>query len=246
MKFSRLPQWQRFVIPLALMLLLTFVFGKQYVAKELLKKRQQVTQLETELRTARTESEELKTAKAVSVQEASVLQQANHLLRESDRQRQDEIASLKADLAFYRRLGGANGSQTGLAIHHVELRRTASARVFELVFTLTQNIRWASSIVGEIDVSIDGILNGKAEHLNEADLLAENTSNLKFEFKYFQQLERLITLPEGFKAKHLTLQLDPEGSGSNIVQTVSWQNLFGTGSIETGSLESGSEKSDSD
>lgn len=241
MKFSRRPQWQRFVILLALMLLVTFIFGKQYVAKELLKKRQQLALLETELQTARAESEELKTAKAVSIQEVSVVQQANHLLRESERQRQDEIASLKADLAFYRRLGGANGSQAGLAIHHVELRRTDSARVFELVFTLTQNIRWASSIAGDIDVTIDGIQNSKAKHLDESELLAENTSTLKFEFKYFQQLERLITLPEGFEAKHLTLQLEPKGSGSKVEQTISWQDLFGDGAVE-----SGAEKSDSD
>lgn len=229
MKFSKRPPWQRFAILLALMLLVTFIFGKHYVGKELLKKRHQVAQLEAELQTARNENETLKTAKAVSVQGASVLQQANDLLRESDRQRQDEIASLKADLAFYRRLGGANGSQTGLAIHHVELRRTQSTQVFELVFTLTQNIRWAASIAGDIDVSIDGIVNGKAEHLDESELLAENTSALQFEFKYFQQLERLITLPEGFEAKLLTLQLDPEGSGTRIEQTISWEDLFGDG-----------------
>lgn len=251
MKFFRLSQWQKFVIPLALMLLITFIFGKQYVAKELTKKRQQITQLETELQTSRDESEELKTAKAVSVQGVAVLQQANKLLRESDRQRQDEIASLKADLAFYRRLGGANGSQTGLAIHHVELLRTDSPQVFELLFTLTQNIRWASSIAGDIDVTIDGIQNGKAEHLDESELLAENTSTLKFEFKYFQQLERLITLPEGFKAKHLTLQLNPEGAESKVEQTISWQDLFGDSPSESGpdeldSRESGSRESDSD
>ena len=227
MKFSSRPLWQRFSILLALMLLITFIFGKHYVTKELYNKRQEVAQLQSELQAARDEANELLTAKAVSVQEAAVLQQANKLLRESDRQRQDEIASLKADLAFYRRLGGANGSQSGLAIHHVELRRTDSERVYELDFTLTQNIRWASSIAGKINLSIDGILNGKAEHLDESELLAENTSTLTFEFKYFQQLERLITLPDGFEAKHLTLQLDPEGSEVNVEQTISWQELFG-------------------
>ena len=235
MKFSNRPPWQRFAILLSLMLLVTFIFGKQYVAKELLKKRQQVAQLESDLQTVRAELENLQTANAVSVLEAAVLQQANHLLRESDRARQDEIASLKADLAFYRRLGGANGAQTGLAIHHAELRRTNSAQVFELVITLTQNIRWASSISGNIDLSIDGIQDGKAQHLSKGALLAENTGNMKFEFKYFQQLERLITLPEGFVPKHLTLTLDPEGSGSKIEQTTTWMELFGESDSATAS-----------
>lgn len=233
MNFSKLPQWQRISILLALMLLVTFLFGRQYVDKELSKKRQQIVQLEADLQTSRAETEDLRTANAVSVQEVVVLQQANNLLRDSERQRQDEIASLKADLAFYRRLGGANGSQAGLAIHHVELRRTDYPQVFELVFTLTQNIRWASSIAGDIDVTIDGIQGGKAIHLGKSQLLAKNTATLKFDFKYFQQLERLITLPEGFDPKHLTLKLDSAGSGSKVEQTLDWQDLFGDGTIKS-------------
>ena len=235
MNFSRLPQWQRISILLALMLLVTYLFGRQYVDKELSKKRQQVVQLETDLQTSRAETEDLETANAVAVQEVVVLQQANNLLRDSERNRQDEIASLKADLAFYRRLGGADGSQAGLAIHQVELRRTDSPQVFELVFTLTQNIRWASSIDGNIDVTIDGIQDGKALHLGKSQLLAENTATLKFEFKYFQQLERLITLPEGFDPKYLTLKLDTAGSGNKVEQTLVWQDLFGVSTINPAS-----------
>lgn len=235
MKFSRRPQWQRFSILLALMLLVTFIIGRQYVAKELFKKRQQIVQLESGLQASRLENEDLRTANAVAVQEVAVLQQANHLLRESDRNRQDEIASLKADLAFYRRLGGANGSQAGLAIHHVELRRTGSSQVFELVFTLTQNIRWAASISGNINITIDGVQGDKAAHLNESQLLAKNTDTLKFEFKYFQQLERLITLPEDFVPKHLTLKLDPADPGSKVEQTLDWQDLFGGSTVRTAS-----------
>lgn len=215
------------------MLLVTVLFGRQYVAKQLVKKHEQIAQLEADLRTSRLENEELRTANAVAVQEAMVLQQANNLLRVSERNRQDEIASLKADLAFYRRLGGADGSQAGLAIHHVELRRTGSPQVFELVFTLTQNIRWAASISGNISVTIDGIQDGKALHLDESQLLAENTKSLKFEFKYFQQLERLITLPQGFEPKYLTLKLDPAGTGNKAEQTLDWQDLFGDSTSKT-------------
>ena len=235
MKFSKLPQWQRLSILLTLMLLVTFMFGRQYVTKELSKKREQIVQLESDLQTFRAENESLRTANAVSVQEATILQQANNLLRDSERQRQDEIATLKADLAFYRRLGGADGAQAGLAIHQVELRPTDSPQVFKLVFTLTQNIRWAASISGNVNVSIEGIQNGKAARLEESKLLAENTDSLKFEFKYFQQLERLINLPEGFDPTYLTLKLNPTGSSKKVEQTLDWQDLFGESTIKTAS-----------
>lgn len=226
MNTSKQPGWGRIVLAATLVLLLAYVGGKRYVGKELIKARAQIELLEAELETAQSGADSDKTNNAVAVQEAAVLQAANNLLRESERKRQDEIASLKADLAFYRRLGGASGSQAALAIHHVELRRTGSPRVFELVFTLTQNIRWASVIAGDVNLSIDGIKGGKAVHLNESQLLAENTAKLQFEFKYFQQLERLITLPEGFQANYLTLTLDTKDASKNVEQTISWQELF--------------------
>ena len=216
MTTSKQPGWNRIALAAVLLLLIVYVGGKRYVAKELIKARERIAQLEAEIQVAQGEVDSDKTGKAVAVQEAAVLQKANELLRESERQRQDEIASLKADLAFYRRLGGASGSEADLAIHHIELRRTDSPRVFELFFTLTQNIRWASVISGDIDLTVDGIMAGKAVHLDESKLLAESASDLKFEFKYFQQLERLITLPEGFEAKHLTLTLKSKDTAKNV------------------------------
>ncbi len=68
----------------------------------------------------------------VVAREADVIRRANNLLRVSERQRQDEIASLQADLEFYRRLGGANGSQAPLSVHHLELETTQSPRVYRV------------------------------------------------------------------------------------------------------------------
>ena len=231
MNTSKKPGWGRILLVAGLVLLVVYIGGKRYVAKELIKARENISLLEADLRATQAELDSDKTGKAVAVQEAAVLQQANDLLRASERQRQDEIASLKADLAFYRRLGVASGSNAGLAIHHVELRRTDAPRVFELVFTLTQNIRWASVIKGNIDITIDGIKNGEAIHLNKSQLLPENNGDMKFEFKYFQQLERLITLPEDFEAKHLILELDPEDSTNSVEQSINWQELFSDSSI---------------
>lgn len=226
MNSSKQTGWRRIALVATLILLVVYVGGKRYVGKQLIKARATIELLETELQAAQATADSDKTNNALVEQEAAILQQANDLLRESERKRQDEIASLKADLAFYRRLGGASGSQAALAIHHVELRRTDSPRVFELAFTLTQNIRWAAVIAGDIDLTIDGIKAGQAVHLSETQLLAKNTAEMQFEFKYFQQLERLITLPEGFEANYLTLTLYPKDSNKNVEQSISWQELF--------------------
>ena len=203
-----------------------FYVGKYYVADELIYANYQVDALQTDLQTSLQKLEAQKTHTTNAEREADVLRRANALLRESERQRQDEIAGLQADLAFYRRLGGANGSQAALAVHHMELQATHSPRVYLLVFTLTQNLRWASSIGGRIELEVDGIRNGIAEHLNGKQLLAETAAPLKFQFKYFQQFERLITLPEGFDPDRITIRLRSGSPGTAVEQTMQWQDMF--------------------
>jgi len=162
----------------------------------------------------------------VAEREADVVRRANNLLRLSERKHQDEIADLQADLEFYRRLGGANGSQTPLTVHYLELQPTQSPRVYRVVFSLTQNLRRAAVISGKIQLGIDGIRNGVAEHLTNKQLLAESAEPLSFQFKYFQQLECLITLPEDFEASRLTIQLKSNSLSTPVEQSMEWQSLI--------------------
>ena len=210
-----------------------FYVGKYYVADELIYANYHVGALQADLQTSLEKLDAQKTSTTNAEREADVLRRANALLRESERQRQDEIAGLQADLAFYRRLGGANGSQAALAVHHMELQATHSPRVYLLVFTLTQNLRWASSIAGRVELEVDGIRNGIAEHLGDKQLLAKTAAPLKFQFKYFQQFERLITLPENFDPDRLTIRLRSGSLGTAVEQTMQWQDMFIQVAIDT-------------
>jgi hypothetical protein len=231
MNFPNLPKWQLFSLPAVAIMLGVFYFGKYYVADELIYTTYHAEALEKDLQTVMDQLEAEKLSRKVAEREVEVVRQANALLRNSERQRQDEIAALKADLAFYRRLGGATGSQAPLAVHHMELQKTRSPRVYRLVFTLTQNLRWASIISGQAQLSVDGIRNGIAVHLDEKQLLADNAEHVSFQFKYFQQLERLITLPEGFEASRLTIRLNTGSLSTAIEQSMEWQALFNQASI---------------
>lgn len=226
MILPNLPKWQLFGLPAVAVMLVVFYVAKYYVADELIFANYHVDALQIDLQTALDEVEAEKMRKTIAEREADVLRQANALLRDSERKRQDEIASLKADLAFYRQLGGANGSQAPLAVHHMELQQTRSPWVYRLVFTLTQNLRWASAISGRVQLSVDGIHNGVAAHLGDNQLLAETAEPLNFQFKYFQRFERLITLPEGFDASRLTIRLKSGSLRTPVEQSMDWQDLF--------------------
>ena len=221
-----LPKWQKIAVPAVIIMLAIFYFGKYFVADELIYANYHVEALQQDLQTALEQLDAENARAAVAEREADVVRRANALLRASERKRQDEIANLQADLAFYRRLGGANGAQAPLAVHYLELQPTQAPRVYRIIFTLTQNMRWASVISGHVQLGVDGIHDGVAQHLTEKQLLAESAQPLKFQFKYFQQLEGLITLPEDFEASRLTIYLKSRSLSVPVEQSMEWQSLF--------------------
>lgn len=226
MSFPYLPKWQLLAVSAATIVLAVYFFARYFVADELIYANYHIEVLQQDLEVALKELETQKSRSILAEREADVVRRANALLRVSERERQDKIAGLRADLAFYRRLGGANGSQAALAVHYLELQATHSPRVYRIIFTLTQNLRWAAVISGQIHLGVDGIVNGVAQHLTEEKLLADSEEPLSFRFKYFQQLERLITLPEGFEANRLSIRLKSRSLRTAVEQSMEWQSLF--------------------
>jgi len=233
----QLLKWQIFAIPAVCIVLGVFYFGKYFVAAELIRANHRIDALRKDLESTRNLLAEQRARSTVAEREADVMRRANDLLRESERKRQDEIASLQADLDFYRRLGGANGSQAALTVHYIELQPTQSPRVFRAIFSLTQNLRRAAVISGQVELGVDGIRNGVAEHLTNEQLLAEADEPLSFRFKYFEQFERLITLPEGFEASKLTIQLKSSDLKTPVEQSMDWESLINQNPVETSADE---------
>ena len=232
MYYPNLPKWQLIAIPAVSIILGVFYFGKYFVAHELILTKKQLVVLKQDLQSTQDLLAEERSRSSVAEAEVDIVRRANNLLRSSERERQDEVAGLQADLDFYRRLGGANGSQAPLTVHYLELLPTQSPRVYRIIFSLTQNLRWATNISGQIQLGIDGIRDGVAEHLTNEQLLAESAGPLSFQFKHFQQLECLITLPEGYEPSRLTIHLKSNSLRTPVEQSMEWQSLINQNKID--------------
>lgn len=163
---------------------------------------------------------------AVLEQEAAVIRSANRQLRSEEAERQAEIDQLQAQVDFFGRLSGTSGSQTGLTVFQVELERTASPMVFRFVLSLTQNMQRASIVSGKASLDLEGTLDDRAVTLYWPQLSEGITSDTGFRFKYFQQLEGYITLPEAFSPTRLLVSLDVKGQRNPLVETFDWQQLI--------------------
>ncbi len=166
-------------------------------------------------------------------QETIVVRKANRLLRGEESQRQSELARLQAELDFYSRLAGTGGEQTELAVYEMELSATDSPQVFQFILTLTQNIRRASIISGKVKIDLEGTMDDRLVTLFWSQLSAENAAEPAFRFKYFQQLEGYLTLPDQFRPTRLLVTLAVKDRRKQVSRAINWQDLMDSADRES-------------
>ncbi|HUD41462.1 MAG TPA: DUF6776 family protein [Dokdonella sp.] len=168
----------------------------------------------------KTQNDELKARVAIVQRAEQVARVALEDLRRSLGERDEEIASLRADLAFYGRLVGGTRRE-GLAVHDLRLTPVAGSRAWNFVATLTQNIKRGQDIRGRLTLSVEGVQDGKLVTLDWKSLVDGGAaSGIGYGFKYFEQVKGTIMLPEGFTPNRLHLQAD--GSGNRAEQDFQW------------------------
>jgi hypothetical protein len=225
------------VIVLAVMLMLAlllvgyqFLLSKSRPGYEELEKENRFLQKELDLMVQRSNRNQARLA--VLEQEAEVIRKANRLLREEEANRQAEINRMQSELDFYSRLAGTGGEQAGLAVYRVELTPTESPLVFRFILTLTQNIRRASIISGKASIDVEGTLEDRPVTLYWSQLTEDTVVDNSFRFKYFQQLEGYLTLPEAFSPTRLVVSLDAKGQRKPLTVGFDWQELLVDSSVD--------------
>lgn len=161
-------------------------------------------------------------------QEVSTLRRSDQISRDANRdlertlaERDEEIASLRADIAFYERFVGATGQRRGLSVHDLEMRRQ-DGDAWHFVATLTQNVNRGAVNSGRLTLSIEGTRHDRMERLSWTTLRKQpNAPGAEYSFKYFQQLEGEVLLPADFKPLRVTVRLVPQG-GAAVEQSFPW------------------------
>jgi hypothetical protein len=161
-------------------------------------------------------------------QEVSTLRRSDQISREANRdlertlaERDEEIAGLRADIAFYERFVGATGQRRGLSVHALEMK-LQSGDAWHFVATLTQNLNRGAVNTGQVTLAVEGTRNDRLEKLTWSGLRKQNNApGVGYSFKYFQQVEGEVMLPKDFKPLRVTVRLVPAG-GSAVEQSFPW------------------------
>jgi hypothetical protein len=162
----------------------------------------------------------LREQKAVLERTSQVEREAHKQLDQTVSGLQDEILELKSELAFYRGIVAPKDASRGLRIQSFDVTPNAVERSYRYKLVLTQVLKNDTVVQGSIGLEIEGSLNGKMKTLDFKQVSLGDAKELKFRFKYFQNFEGDIVLPEGFVPSRVTVSVDPRGRRRSDMEKV--------------------------
>ncbi len=151
-----------------------------------------------------------------------ISRQANTDLQGTLAERDEEIASLRADIAFYERFVGATAQRHGLSVHELRLEPQRDPQLWHFVATLTQNLNRGAVNRGRLTLMVEASEGGRMQKLAWSELRQQQGApGVEYSFKYFQQVEGDIVLPPGVKPVRVFARLVP-ASGAAMEQSFTW------------------------
>lgn len=182
-------------------------------------------QAERELADARQQIEQLTRGQATAQASDRISRAALTEVQTSLAERDEEIAGLRADVAFYERLVGSTSQRKGLNAHSVEFSQEAAGS-WHYTVVLTQNLNRGAISQGQMRFSVEGVKDGKLTTVSWDELhQRQGVAGQAYSFRYFQQLDGSVMLPADFTPQRVRVSLS--GSGGNTVQTFDWKLASG-------------------
>lgn len=132
----------------------------------------------------------------------------------------NEIAELKSDLDFYRGIVSPREASQGLNIERFDLNANAGAASYHYKLVLTQVLKNNTVTRGSVSLQVEGSQDGQLKSLSLEEVTADKKKSLAFRFKYFQNFEGDILLPEGFVPARLIIKVNPKGRRQPTIEKV--------------------------
>ncbi|MBT8101415.1 MAG: hypothetical protein KJO95_00505 [Gammaproteobacteria bacterium] len=139
--------------------------------------------------------------------------------REIDREAYDEVeASLTSlqvkiqeqrdAIAFYRGIVSPADGKPGLRVQDLKLTRGRAEREFNVRLVLVQAMQHDRKVSGDVGLTVQGSQDGVETVYNFTQLLpAEADSSWPFSFRYFQNFDRQLVLPDGFTPERIRVEV---------------------------------------
>jgi septal ring factor EnvC (AmiA/AmiB activator) len=203
---------------------LVFEYGRISAGYDVVDERNERAAFEEHIHALDDEIAELK-------QEIAVLETHREIDREAYKEVEGSLISLQAKIqeqrdaiAFYRGIVSPADGKPGLRVQNLKLTRGAEEREFNLRLVLVQAMKHDRKVSGNVTLSVEGSEGGEAKTYALTELLpADAESAWPFSFRYFQDFDRRLVLPDGFTPERIRVEVRSRTrSISSIEESYAW------------------------
>ena len=202
---------------LLLLVVLTLIYlGGRYHGREVEQELStQVARLQKELDKFQSAYQQANEDLVMQAQSAKVDNQSNHQLVETVKQLQESQRQLESELKFYRNIMAPELDKQGLTIAELDISQQSPASKAHFKLVLTQAGRQEQFLKGEVELKLHGKVAGVEKVYPFRELGTFQSKHFQFQFRYFQNIEGELSIPEGFTAEYVTVQAKTRGLRKN-------------------------------
>lgn len=138
---------------------------------------------------------------------------------------QQKIQEQSDAIAFYRGIVSPADGGRGLRVQDLKLSKGKEDREYSVRLVLIQMMQHDRAVKGEVGISLEGLQGGVATTYTLEQLVGpDEDSSWPFSFRYFQDFDRRLLLPDGFTPERITIEVRSRTKSiSSIEQSYLWQ-----------------------
>ena len=142
---------------------------------------------------------------------------------------QAKIQEQRDAIAFYRGIVSPADGNKGLRVQDLKLTRGKNEREYNIRLVLVQALKHDRKVSGNVNLTIEGDLDGAEKTFSYAELLPEDSEAAwAFSFRYFQDFNRQVVLPDGFTPQRVKVEVESKTrSISSIEESFAWTTSQG-------------------
>ncbi len=169
-------------------------------------------------------------------EQIALLETHRHIDREAYRDVEESLTELQTKIqeqrdaiAFYRGIVSPADGKSGLRVQNLRLTRGKAEREYNIRLVLIQAMKHDRKVSGDVNLSIAGDQNGVETTYTYAQLLSDEAQRKwNFSFRYFQDFDRQIVLPDGFTPERVNIEVRSRTrSIKSIEESFSWPTSQG-------------------
>ncbi|WP_444997169.1 DUF6776 family protein [Aliikangiella sp. IMCC44359] len=207
-------------------LAVSYVAGRYFSAAERQEAIKRADFLQEELKKFQSAYQQVNEDLVMQTQSAKVDNQSSQQLVETVKRLQSVQNKLESELRFYRNIMAPELDKQGLTIAEFDIIEDSEKNSPRFKLVLTQAGKQEQFLKGNVDLKLKGKLAGVDKVYSFKELGTFQAKHFQFQFRYFQNIEGELSLPEGFIAEEVVIKARTHGLRKNQTaeKQVNWNS----------------------